>query len=251
MSRETILIVEDELLIAMDIKGILEEEGYDVISNVVSVEEAMECINNVNPQLVLIDINLKGNQTGIDLGNYLLEKDQIPYIYITSYSDKTTIEKVNETRPYGFVVKPFKTVDIKTTVSVVLNNFKHRKIDVVRHNSDINNDIPFRIKEIIQFINLNINEKIEVAELAQKSRWKREHFIKMFAQYTGHTPYQYILKRKIEKAQVLLRETDVPLNEIAYELSFLSYSNFVNAFKKQTAMTPESYRKKAHLKKYL
>ncbi len=72
MSRETILIVEDELLIAMDIKGILEEEDYNVISNVVSVEEAMECINNVNPQLVLIDINLKENQTGIDLGNYLL-----------------------------------------------------------------------------------------------------------------------------------------------------------------------------------
>jgi DNA-binding response OmpR family regulator len=124
-----ILVVEDEVVIAMQIKSILEEEGYEVVINIYSVEAAIQHIEAETPMLVLIDINLNKYKDGVDLGRYLLERGNIPYIYITSYSSKTTLDRVNETRPHGYIVKPFKPSDLVSTISIVLNNYKHREID--------------------------------------------------------------------------------------------------------------------------
>lgn len=243
--KQTIVVVEDELLIALDIKEILNAEGYEVIINVTSVEKAITIIEENNPILVLIDINLKQDQDGIVLGEYLLIKDSIPYIYITSYHDKLTLDKVKDTRPHGYIVKPFKEVDLKTTISIVLNNFKHNKIDPKRKEEEINNNIPFKVKETITYINNHVNEKIEISDLSAITPWKTHHFIRLFTKYVGDTPYQYILKRKMKKAEALLIETNQPINEIAFELGFYSYSNFCIAFKKMNQnQTPENYRQK-------
>lgn len=106
--KQTIVVVEDELLIALDIKEILNEQGYEVIINVTSVEKAIAIIEEHDPILVLIDINLKQDKDGIELGQYLLIKDKIPYIYLTSYHDKLTLDRVKDTRPHGYIVKPLK-----------------------------------------------------------------------------------------------------------------------------------------------
>lgn len=245
--KQTIILVEDELLIALDIKEILEEEGYEVIINVPSVEKAITIIEEINPILVLIDINLKGIKDGIELGEYLLIKDEIPYIYLTSYHDKLTLDRVKNTRPYGYLVKPFKEADLITTISIVLNNFKHNKIDSIRKAEVINNYIPFKIKKTITYINNHVNDKITISELSVLTPWKSHHFIRIFTKYVGVTPYQYILKRKVEKAEVLLTETNQPANEIAFDLGFHSYSNFCIAFKKiNNNISPENYRIRAN-----
>ncbi|OYU80320.1 MAG: hypothetical protein CFE23_09640 [Flavobacterium sp. BFFFF1] len=243
MKKPVVLIVEDELIIALDIKEILEEEGYDAIINIVTVDDAIHAVENLNPSIVLIDINLKQDKDGIDLGTYLLEKDKTPFIYITSYSDKTTLERVSETRPYGYIVKPFKSIDIKTTVSIVLNNFKHRNIDVVRQDKEIDTDIPFILKKAVNYIAENITEKIKISDLAKQTRWESQHFNRLFKQYVGVTPYRYILEKKIEKAKVLLTETTLPITQISFELAFKSHSNFCAVFKKATKKTPENFRK--------
>lgn len=244
--KNPILIVEDELLIAFDLKEILEEEGYTAIMNIVTVNHAIELIESEKPSLVLIDINLKDKDDGVDLGHYLLKKDTIPFVYITSHSDNITLQRVKETRPHGFIVKPFKPIDVKTTVSIVLNNYQHKKIDPVRLDEPIKNDVPFRIREIINFINTNINEKIEIDDLVTLTNWKKHHFIRMFTQYMEITPYQYILKVKIDKAKSLMTETSQPLTEISQDLGFASYSNFCIAFKKlNESENPEVYRKRA------
>mgnify|MGYP006336706761 FL=1 len=177
--EKTILVVEDETIIALDIKEVLEGEGYDVIT-VKTVEKAIEIINDEKPCLVLLDVNLKQDKDGIDLGNYLLKNDKIPYIYITSYSDKLTIDRIKVTRPHGYIAKPFKTVDIIATVEIVLNNFIHSKIDPKRNDEEVNNNIPFKIKETISYINEHIVEKIEISELAELTPWKTHHFIRVF-----------------------------------------------------------------------
>lgn len=237
------LIVEDELIIALDIKEILNEEGYDAIINIVSVEAAIVAIENSSPDLVLIDINLKQDKDGIDLGKYLLQKDKIPFIYITSYSDKSTLDRVSLTRPYGYVVKPFKPEDLKATVSVVINNFKHRNIDVLRREIEINSDIPFILKQSIDYINENLTEKVTVADLVKQTRWSSQHFNRLFTQYVGMTPYQYIMQKKIEKAKILITEFNMPITQVSYELGFKAHSNFCTLFKKVTGKTAENYRK--------
>jgi len=243
MNKPIILIVEDELIIALDIKEILIEEGYESVLNVATVEDAIKTIENNTVALVLIDINLKQDKDGVDLGTYLLEKDRIPFIYVTSYSDKTTLERVSETRPHGFLVKPFKPIDLKTTISIVLNNFIHRNIDVLRQDKEIKTDIPFILKQSIRYIDENISKKIKISDLAKQTRWESQHFNRLFTQYVGITPYKYIVSKKVDKAKTMLAETTIPITQISFELGFKSHSNFCSIFKKATGKTPENYRK--------
>ncbi|WP_396192205.1 response regulator transcription factor [Flavobacterium sp.] len=241
--KPLILIVEDELIIALHIKEILKEEGFDAIINVDNVNDAITTIENLNPSLVLIDISLRQDKDGVHLGAFLLERDKIPFIYITSYSDKSTLERVRETRPYGYIVKPFKPTDLKSTVDIVLHNFKHRNIDVLRQDKEISNDIPFILKQSLKYINDNVNEKIKISDLANQTRWESQHFNRLFTQYIGSTPYKYIMDKKIEKAKTLLIETKIPIVQLSFDLGFKSHSNFCSIFKKVTGKTPENFRK--------
>jgi AraC-like DNA-binding protein len=242
--NKKILVVEDESLIALDIKLILEKEGYEVITNIKTVDTAIACIDEHHPILVLIDINLNQNKDGVDLGNYLLAKDTIPYIYITSYSNKVVLDRVNDTRPHGYIVKPFRSENLITTISVVLNNFKHKSIDTLRAENPTQDLISSKVRGIVEYINANIDKKLEIEQLLQTTSWTKRHLTRIFMQYLKISPYQYILNRKIEKASSLLKETDIPINEIAFDLGFQNYSSFCTAFKKVNEETPENYRKK-------
>ena len=242
--KTKIIVVEDELLIALHIKKVLEKHDYEVVIDITSVEDAILFIEKTSPDLVLIDINLNKEKEGTELGKYLLKKSSIPYIYITSYSDKSTLEKVNMTRPKGYIVKPFKEEDLLATISVVLNNYYHKKIDT---NSLITVDkdpIPFKVKEIVSYINTHLEKKLDIEELTKLTKWKKDHFTRLFSRYLGLTPYQYVLSRKIEKAKTLLSDTLIPINEIAFELGFDSHSNFYHIFKKLADDTPENFRKR-------
>ncbi|OYU83510.1 MAG: hypothetical protein CFE24_10920 [Flavobacterium sp. BFFFF2] len=241
--ENTILVVEDEYLIARDLKDILTHEGYNVIINVDSVDLAIEKIKEHNPKLVIIDINLKKDKDGVDLAAQLLEADLIPYIFLTSNSDKITLERVSQTRPYGFIVKPYKDIDVISTVKIVIENFFYRNIDVKRYHVEINSTIPFILKQSIAHINNHIESKIDIEEIASKTPWGYNHYIRIFKEYVGLTPYQYVVKKRIERAETILIETDVKIQQISYELGFDSHGAFTKLFKKITGKTPEQYRK--------
>lgn len=252
MITPKILIVEDELLIAKDISIVLEKEGYDTKIGVTTVEEAILVLEQEQFVLVLIDINLSNNSDGVALGNYLLKRDSLPYIYITSHSDNVTLDRVKDTRPHGIIIKPFKSIDIKSSVSIVLSNYKHKNIDVLRKEEKIEvNEVPYILKNVIAYINSNITEKIDIHQLSSLTKWSHQHFIKTFTKYIDQTPYQYILKKKIDKAIALIRESDMSLSDIALDLGFSSYSNFCNAFKKETNKTPDVYRKLVNMQKHI
>ncbi len=249
MDSPYILIVEDDFLIAKDISIILEKEGYRTTIGCSTVEDAISKIIEIEYKLVLIDINLGQSSDGILLGNYLLKRDVIPFIYITSNSDNVTLERIKDTRPHGIIIKPFKAIDIKSTVSIVLSNFNHKYIDVFRNDDEQKVDeVPFILKNVIQYINDHITEKIETQQLTEMTKWSHHHFIRIFKKYINQTPYQYILKKKIEKAKVIIFESDISLSNIAIELGFSSYSNFCNAFKKETGKSPEMFRKLNYIK---
>jgi two-component SAPR family response regulator len=94
-----ILIVEDELIIAEDISNMLQKMGYDVIGIAMDFDEAVTILENNKPDLILLDINLNGKSDGIDLANVINGKCKIPFIYITSYSDASTLERAKNTNP--------------------------------------------------------------------------------------------------------------------------------------------------------
>ncbi|MFE3867914.1 helix-turn-helix domain-containing protein [Flavobacterium sp. LS2P90] len=125
-----------------------------------------------------------------------------------------------------------------------MNNFKHKNIDTLRTENPTKEVIPKKVKNLVEFINANIDKKLEVDQLLQVTNWTKRHLTRVFKQFLKTSPYQYILIRKIEKSKALLKETEIPINEIAFELGFQNYSSFYSAFKKLNEDTPNNYRKK-------
>jgi len=117
-----ILIVEDEVVIAQDIQLCLEEIGYDVCGICYDSETALKDVYRCRPDLVLLDINIAGHRDGIDVAHIVNKEHQLPFIYLTSHSDEGTLERAKKSRPWGYVVKPFKESDLKTSVELALYN---------------------------------------------------------------------------------------------------------------------------------
>lgn len=109
--KEKILIVEDEFIVANDLKIMLIKGGYQVTGIASSVVQARKLIETKRPDWVLLDIMLKGDLTGIDLAWELLEQE-LPFLYISANTNQTTLEAVKATQPYGFMVKPFRERDL-------------------------------------------------------------------------------------------------------------------------------------------
>ena len=120
--NKKVIIVEDEFIVAEDLRLIVEKAGNSVAGIAVSVGEAVALINLHKPGLVLLDINLEGKLTGIDLGRQLKE-DDIPFIYVSASSDQKTLKAANATQPYGFLVKPFRERDV--VVALDIARYRH------------------------------------------------------------------------------------------------------------------------------
>jgi two-component system response regulator HydG len=115
--KKKILIVEDQFIEANNLQMILEKAGYKVCSIARSVPVALDIVENEKPDLVLLDIFLQGNLTGIDLARKLREKN-IGFVYLSANSNKKTLDEAKITRPYGFLVKPFREKDILVTLDI-------------------------------------------------------------------------------------------------------------------------------------
>ena len=122
MSDIRVLIVEDEPLIAEDIAQGLKKNEFLVSAVVYSKEDAIEQLNINLPDLVLLDINLSGEMSGIEIAEKINTQFNIPFIFITSYSDKQTLEKAKFTEPSGYIVKPFNEASLYSTLEIALYN---------------------------------------------------------------------------------------------------------------------------------
>lgn len=125
MSRAKILIVEDESIIAEDIADSLESIGYKVVGIVASGEEAIVLAGKLQPDLVLMDIMLQGEMDGITTAEKIQSRYQIPAIYLTAYADEKTLERVKDTNPFGYIVKPFEEKNLHLTIQIALQRHQY------------------------------------------------------------------------------------------------------------------------------
>lgn len=125
MSNERIMIVEDESIVAMGIKHKLEDLGYDVVGIVATGEGAVTTALKTVPDLILMDIVLKGDLDGIEAAQQIHKHQDTPIIYITAYSDEEVLERARITEPYGYILKPFKKSEINANIQMAI--YKHKK----------------------------------------------------------------------------------------------------------------------------
>ena len=118
-----ILIVEDEVLIAEDLKEILFEVGYTNVFKARNYAQAIKVFDSNSIDIVLLDINLNDAKTGIDLGLHIHQKLHLPFIYITSYSDAETIASVKQTKPSAFLLKPYNKAHLLASIEIAFFNY--------------------------------------------------------------------------------------------------------------------------------
>ncbi len=123
MQKIKILIVEDEAIIADDLRYILEDFDYAVTDFAVGYTEAIAALTREKPDLVLLDITIRGEKDGIDLAAFINKNYRIPFIFLTSHGDKSTIERAKATLPYGYLIKPFESDDVFAAIEMALGRF--------------------------------------------------------------------------------------------------------------------------------
>jgi len=115
-----ILICEDEHIVALDIKRHLERFGYEVCGTWASGEDAVLACGISRPDLVLMDIRLQGQLDGIEAARLIYEKYAIPVIHLTAYADEETLTLAKQSRPFGYIIKPFEERELRTAIEIAL-----------------------------------------------------------------------------------------------------------------------------------
>ena len=142
MSKVKILVVEDEMIIADNICDALDDLGYDALEPAINYTEAIIRIEEEKPDIAILDIQLSGRKTGIDIAKKIRESYNFPFIFLTSNSDEYTLNQAKEVMPPAYLVKPFSKDELYTSIEVALYNFS-KKVGEVDNNNLIIKDSLF------------------------------------------------------------------------------------------------------------
>ena len=195
--EKSILIVEDESILAIGMEYSLESFGYSVSGIETSYETAVLHAKEYHPDLIIMDIKLKGEKTGIDAAKVIWQEYKIPIIFLTSYSSEKMIEKAVQTEPYGYLLKPYREKELKATIKTTLykhNYFYKNKETITKQDTlSIGTHLTFnRYKGILQkdgetiiltkneiklfeVLTENINESVSFAKICDYI-WREPYF---------------------------------------------------------------------------
>ena len=124
MNKRRILVVEDERLVAKHIENMVRGLGYDVAAVEATGEDAVRTALEKLPDLVLMDIMLRGEMDGITASEQIWDQAAIPVVYLTAYADESTLERAKVTEPFGYLLKPFEERELYTAIEMAL--YKHK-----------------------------------------------------------------------------------------------------------------------------
>ena len=170
-SKIKILVVEDDPLIAEDIREILINSNYEVVAVAHHKEGALMILKDSPPDIVLLDINLDNTMDGIEIANQINNFYHIPFIYLTSYSSKAVVADAKPTRPMGYIVKPFEKGDLYAAIEIAIFNhsqkIKPRYFNRVAINKKLPTHLTIKEFEIL----------IDIYEGYSNKQIARKHFV--------------------------------------------------------------------------
>ncbi|PLY11480.1 MAG: DNA-binding response regulator [Arcobacter sp.] len=206
MNKTKILIVEDESIVALDMKKTLQKFNYNVSNCVTNYDDAISSVKFDRPDIILMDINLGKSKDGIEVVEEIQTFENIPIIYITAFSDENTINRAIKTNPVSYLLKPFKREELKS--NIMLGLYKNKAID----KSNINNEYQ-SLGNNYYFDNKN--EKLFYNDLAVKLGSKEVSLIKILIEYKGEFVSFEELESRIWKNNAI---SDSTLRTLIYRL---------------------------------
>lgn len=230
-----IMIVEDERLVAHDIAELLKDEGYAIAAIASNAKEAIAKISEILPDLVLLDIRIKGELDGVNIAEHIQSFYAIPVIFLTAFSDPETLKRAQATQPMGYVIKPFQPQQLVASVKIALSNFGAIPAESEPSSS-------YRLKSTITYIQTHLDQTINLEMLAGAVGMNPSYFCRVFQQEIGCSPYQYIIQQRIAKAKELLKDRQLAISDIALQTGFANHSHLDRHFHKLVGLTPKAYR---------
>jgi len=196
MSEIKILVVEDESIVAMDIKHRAESLGYKVTAITPSGEEALKLVKENPPDLILMDIVLKGKMDGIEAAQRIHDDYDIPVLYLTAYSDEETLKRAKITEPFGYIIKPFEDRELHSSVEIAL--YKH--------------EMDRKLKESEKWLSTTL-ESIGDAVIATDKSGNIIFMNPVARKVTGWSQDDAIGKTLLDVFQIINEDTGIPLED--------------------------------------
>ncbi len=214
MNKTQIMIVEDEGLVALEIKEALERMGYGVPHVVSSGDDALNKVITDRPDLILMDIRIEGAKDGIDTAKEIHEDYNVPVVYLTAHSDEKTLERAKLTESYGYILKPFKDRDLKVTIEMALSKAQKEK-DLIGS------------RKQYSLILRSLNEGVIVADTKGTVKYANDTALSIL-----HTDQAEILGKSIINIFTLIdRQTGkpvlIPITKPVVENAIITYQNYL------------------------
>lgn len=210
MQKYKVLIIEDELIIAMHLQEILEQDGYDVVGIINKGEDVLEEYEELNPDVLLVDIMLADKMTGIDAVRQLKEKHTPCIIFLTSNSNASMIDEAKKTNPEAFLKKPFEDEQLKATIEFALHSYLENQTYLEKQEKQN------------QMAQMQINELMETQQHLVTATWRERE-----------------LKDELQKSKVLIETQNKKI------LDSINYAHRI-----QKAIIPDDIELKEHLGDY-
>ena len=156
MKPKTILLVEDEAVVAMDIAAQLSNLGYQVAGPAACAEEAIALAKNLQPNIVLMDIKLSGPIDGISAAAEIRKLFRIPVVFLTAYSERSTVQAAIASQPFGYIIKPCQECELMTTIEIAL--YIHATEETLNQ----------KIEELERFNQMTVDRELRMIELKKE-----------------------------------------------------------------------------------
>lgn len=178
----TVLVVEDESIVALDIQHRLTAMGYRVAGPASTGAEALAVVARAKPDIALMDIRLRGPMSGIETAEHLVDEFDLPVVYLTAYADQATIERARISHPFGYVIKPFEDRELNITIEIALYRHKverqlrESEVQLRSHQNELELRVAERTAELtsaneqLRVVNEKLRLEIEARERAQAER---------------------------------------------------------------------------------
>jgi YesN/AraC family two-component response regulator len=235
-----ILIVEDERLVAQHIAQLLKSDGYEICAIASDGATALKKIAEFYPDLVLLDIRIKGEIDGIEVAERIKSLYSIPIVYLTAFSDGETLERAQKTNPQGYVIKPFRREQLLSTVAIAIAN--HQQQRKPEEDTLSTSTGHYRLQPTLDYIEEHLDQGITVEFLAGAIGMSTAYFCRFFQKEMGCSPYQFIIQQRVERAKAILLERELSISEVALRCGFSSHSQLNHHFRNLLGITPKEYR---------
>ncbi|SDI56240.1 LytR/AlgR family response regulator transcription factor [Winogradskyella thalassocola] len=229
-TKSKVLIVDDDVFISEQLNSILEDLGYQVTEIAFNAESALQALKTNPPDIAILDINMHGRNQGFEIAKYIRENLNIPFIFLTSFADESTVNEASKLTPDGYLLKPFNEATIFSTLNIVLK--RHRKTNS-HFNIKIGHEI-HKVKDDELLFIMSADKYIEIHTKAKKylKRDTIDHFIQeneLKGMKRVHRSYAVKIDNidSVKGSTIYINNQEIPISNTYKEAFKKAYSSFL------------------------